>query len=98
MGFFWKAFLKSQGGDPLLLLLVDGEVTGWDHRMINPQVLRGWELCAHGHQVVNFFHVVGVLSSVKQLRKCTSDTIIWVLQRGATSEATGEGSVPGKAP
>ena len=61
--------------------------------MINSQVPKGWELCAHGHQVVNFFHVVGILSSVKQLRKCMSDTIIWVLQRGATAKAMGEGSV-----
>ena len=27
-----------------------------------------WGLCAHGHLAVNFFHLVGVLVSVKQLR------------------------------
>ena len=51
---------------------------------------------AHDHQVVNFFHLVVVLSSVKQLRKCASDTIIWVLQSGATAEDVAEGSVPGR--
>ena len=28
------------------------------------------------HQVVNVFHLVLVLASVKQLRKCASDTVI----------------------
>ena len=32
------------------------------------------------HQVVNVFHLVLVLASVKQLRKCASDTIICVLR------------------
>ena len=27
-----------------------------------------------------FFHLVGVLASVKQLRKCASDTVMWALQ------------------
>lgn len=44
---------------------------------------------ALGHQVVHFFPLVGVLSSVKQLRKCASDT---VPQRGANAEDVGEGS------
>ena len=47
-------------------------------------------------KVVNFFHLVVVLTSVKQLRKCASDTIIEVLQRGAKAEDMGEG--PWKAP
>ena len=34
------------------------------------------EAMAHGHQVVNFFHLVMVLASVKQLRKCASGTVI----------------------
>ena len=55
-------------------------------------------LGACDHQVVNFFHLVVVLASVKQLRKCPSDTIIWVLQRGAPAEGVGEGSVPGRPP
>ena len=45
---------------------------------------------AHGHQVVNFFHWVGVLASIKQLRKCASDSIRWVLQGGSTAEDMGE--------
>ena len=53
-------------------------------------------LGAHDHQVVNFFQLVVVLASVKQLRKCASDSIISVLQRGATAEDMGEGSVPGR--
>ena len=43
------------------------------------------------HQRVNIFHLVGVLASVKQLRKCASD-VLWVLQRGAKAEVMGEGS------
>lgn len=27
-----------------------------------------WGLHAHGHRVVNFFHLVGILESVRQLR------------------------------
>ena len=48
-------------------------------------------LCAQGHQVLNIFHLVGVFTSVKQLRKGASDTVIWVLQSGATAEDMGEG-------
>ena len=57
-----------------------------------------WGLGAHGHQVVNIFHLVEVLASVKQLRKCASDTVTWVLQRGAIAGDLGEGSVPGRPP
>ena len=32
-----------------------------------------WGLCAHGHRLVHFFHLVGVLASVKQLGKHASD-------------------------
>ena len=35
--------------------------------------------------------MVGVLASVKQLRKCALD-IVWVLQRGTKAEVMGEGS------
>ena len=55
-----------------------------------------WGLHAHGHKVVNFFHLVVVLASVKQLGKHASDTVIQVLQRGAAAEDMGEGSVPGR--
>ena len=27
-----------------------------------------WRLCANGYHVVNFFHLVGILVSVKQLK------------------------------
>ena len=27
-----------------------------------------WRLCVHGYHVVNFFHLVGILVSVKQLK------------------------------
>ena len=54
-----------------------------------------WGLHAHDYQVVNFFHLVG-LASVKELRKCASDTVIWVLPRGARAEDMGEGSVLGR--
>ena len=37
-----------------------------------------------------------VSASVKQLRKRASDTVIQVLQRGATAEDVGEGSVLGR--
>ena len=39
---------------------------------------------------------MGVLASVKQLRKRAPDTVISVLQGGAAAEAVGEGSVPGR--
>ena len=42
------------------------------------------------------FYLVGVLASVKQLRKRALDTAIWVLQKGAKAEDMGEGSVPGR--
>ena len=51
---------------------------------------------ALGHQVVHFFPLVGVLSSVKQLRKCAVPTVILVLWRGAEAEDVGEGSVQGR--
>ena len=38
------------------------------------------------------------LASIKQLRKCASDTVIQVRQRGAKAEDMGEGVCPGKAP
>ena len=54
-----------------------------------------WELCAHGHRVVNIFHLVGeAFTFVKQLRKCAPDTVIQVLQRGAKAKDTGKGPVP----
>ena len=53
-----------------------------------------WGLCAQDHQVVNFFHLVVVFAPEKQPRKRASDTVIWVLQRGAKAEDRGEGSVP----
>lgn len=52
---------------------------------------------AQGHRVVNVFHVVEVLASIKQLRVRASDTVIWVPQRGATAEDTGRVHA-GKAP
>ena len=27
-----------------------------------------WRLYAHGHHVVNFFHLIGILVSIKQLK------------------------------
>ena len=39
----------------------------------------------HGLQVANFFHLVVVCASVKQLRK-RADTIFWVLHREAKAE------------
>ena len=42
--------------------------------------------------------LVVILASVKQLRKCASDTITQILQRGAKAEDMGEGSVPGRPP
>ena len=52
-----------------------------------------WGLCAHGQQVVNILHLLwgAGFPSVRQLRKCASATAMWVLQRGATAEDTGEG-------
>ena len=54
-------------------------------------------LCVDGHQVVNIYHLVGILTSVKQLRKCASGTVIWILERGVKADDMGEGSVPGRS-
>ena len=35
-----------------------------------------WGLCSRGHGVIASFHLIVVLSSVKQLRDCVSDTVI----------------------
>ena len=74
-----------------------GSVTGVP--VINPQPPAGLgaTLRAQGHRVVNVFHVVEVLASVKQLGVSASDTVIWVPQRGAAAEGTGRVH-PGKAP
>ena len=50
-------------------MMLLGEVTGMN--INQPLGFRG--LCAHGHQEVNIFHLVGVSTSVKQLRKLASD-------------------------
>ena len=46
-----------------------------------------WGLRAHGHHVVNFFHLMGVLVSVKQLRN-VHQTLIYVLQGGTKDPVT----------
>ena len=45
------------------------------------RLLMVWGLHAHGHQVVNVFHLVGGLVSVKP-QEWTSDTVMYVLQGG----------------
>ena len=59
--------------------------------LTNPQALETWGLRVHAHQVVNFFHSSGVSASVKQLTEYASDTVISILQRGATAEDMGWG-------
>ena len=49
-----------------ILSLVDGKVT--EVNIISPQVPAGLGLWAHGQDGVNFFQLVEVLVSVKQLR------------------------------
>ena len=51
------------------------------------QVVRG--LCAHGHQIVNFFNLVSVLASV--LRKCASRKSKWLLCKSLQAINVGEG-------
>ena len=69
MGFS-KSFLKARWGR------VPGYLVTWC------TILIGWwqgnraVLCALYHQAVNLFNLVGVLASIKQLRKCPSDIII----------------------
>ena len=60
--------------------LVHSSLISWWWSILRLQKV--WGLCAHGHQIVNFFHLMRVLTSVKQLRKCASDSIniILVLQ------------------
>ena len=60
--------------DWLMVTKVKGWVTGVN--IINPQIPIGLRVCAHGHQIVTVFLLVGVFEAVKQLRKCISDTVI----------------------
>ena len=78
--------------------LVDGEVTGWCH-ITNPQTPVGLGLCAHGHQVVNFFYLLRVFfffSIYKTLQNMGTRYYYLFLPRGAKVEDIGEGSVVGK--
>ena len=54
-----------------------------------------------GSQVVNTFRLVERLVffiSAKQLRKCASNTAVYVFQRGAAAESVGEGFCPHPIP
>ena len=54
-----------------------------------------------GSQVVNTFRLVERLVffiSAKQLRKCASNTAVYVFQRGAAAESVGEGLCPHPIP
>lgn len=60
-----------------------------------------WELCAHGHQVVNIFHlVVVVVVDVPDVRICKAIQEMCIryfyLQRGGKAEDVGEVSVLGR--
>ena len=55
-----------------------------------------WGLHDHGHQVLNIFRLVGVLASMKQLRKCASDTVS--TSERSYSRGRGGGVCPGKDP
>ena len=79
-----------------ILWLEDIEITGLTLSILRRQQV--WRLRALDHQVANFFHLVVVLASVKQLRKYASDTVIWILQRGNYSRRCRGGVCPGKAP
>ena len=100
---FIKAVLKDRWGRGVvtgyvislftILWLVDGEVTG----LLTLSIFRCqwvWD----SQQGVNFFHLVIVWASVKQLRGCASESAIWLLQKRATAEDMGKGVCPGKAP
>ena len=52
-------------------------------------------LCAQGQQEASIFHLVGVLASVKQLRKCSSDVLSRHF-REELKQTVGEGSVQGR--
>ena len=54
-----------------LMVRYQGSVTGVN--IINPQVPIGLSVCAHGHQIVTVFLLVGVFEAVKQLRKWWRD-------------------------
>ena len=62
-----------------------------------PRLPLVWGLHAHrGHQVVNLFHLVVVLASVKQIRKRVSDTVIRYFTEEPKQRTWGEGSFPGR--
>ena len=51
------------------MVKLEGYFTGVN---INAQAPVGQSLHIHGHQIVNFFHMVEFLTSVKQLKKLLS--------------------------
>lgn len=63
----------------MILQLADGKVTEHCHRGQEYQpsgAKKSGGPYAHGRQVVNVFHLVGFLASLRQLRKYASDTAI----------------------
>ena len=72
------------------MMRLQSGVTGVN--IINLQAPGSCVLCAYGHQVVNVFLLVGVFHICKATQEIVSNTIIWVLQRGAKAEDMGEGS------
>ena len=106
---FSKAFLKAGGGGQCYRVcdqLMHNSLIGWwwSNRMVSQgltlPVLRlqdDWELCAHGHQVVNMCHSVEGFHICETARKCTLHTLISMLRRGDKAKDYGERSHPGKA-
>ena len=69
-----------------------GKGIWWCHReyLYQPQAPGGLGLSAHGHQWLNLPFGGGFFTSAKWLRKCASNTVILVLQRGAKTAEVGE--------
>ena len=71
----------------ILWLVDDNRVVSQALILLIFRVQLVWEQHAYSHKVVNVFHLV-VLASVKQLWKCSSVTIIDVLQGGIKDSVT----------
>lgn len=102
----WNSPNKNLG---ILKSQMRAPVSGWEISLGTILWLADGEVGSLGSRSPAGFKVIRSLTSsiwwerymftfVKQLRKCTSDTITWVLQRGAKAEDKGGRARPKKSP
>ena len=101
-GKFWQGIFEGQvrEGRPRICdqlvhsSLVDVEIAGWLASILSCQKV--WGLCAHGHQVVNFFHLVVVFNLWKSHEICMRWYFLGTSER-SYSRGYGAGVCPGEA-